>query len=170
MVFIRGGTQETPVTSFFPTRSRKSRARTRCCCPTHNRQLNAYGYLKLGAAGGDEFAMSANLRMSDIVALLEWICAPITTSGGAPENQPSSLNRAVAGCTAQVLYFAMRRSIRRCWPRGLYRRGRRREQHRRWSGGKRLGHGFRKKPAMECTGGGTGEVYAWAIENPDKDT
>ena len=30
------------------------------------------------------------------------------------------------------------------------------------------GHGFSKKPAMESAGGGAGEVYAWAIENPDK--
>jgi pimeloyl-ACP methyl ester carboxylesterase len=29
-------------------------------------------------------------------------------------------------------------------------------------------HGFSKKPAMEGAGGGAGEVYAWAIENPDK--
>jgi pimeloyl-ACP methyl ester carboxylesterase len=31
-----------------------------------------------------------------------------------------------------------------------------------------IGHGFAKKPAMEGAGGGAGEVYAWAIENPDK--
>jgi pimeloyl-ACP methyl ester carboxylesterase len=31
-----------------------------------------------------------------------------------------------------------------------------------------IGHGFSKKPAMEGAGGGAGEVYAWAIENPDK--
>jgi len=30
------------------------------------------------------------------------------------------------------------------------------------------GHGFSKKPAVEGAGGGAGEVYAWAIENPDK--
>ena len=30
------------------------------------------------------------------------------------------------------------------------------------------GHGFSKKPAMEGAGGGAGEAYAWAIENPDK--
>jgi pimeloyl-ACP methyl ester carboxylesterase len=30
------------------------------------------------------------------------------------------------------------------------------------------GRGFSRKPAMEGTGGGAGEVYAWAIENPDK--
>jgi pimeloyl-ACP methyl ester carboxylesterase len=31
-----------------------------------------------------------------------------------------------------------------------------------------IGHGFSKRPAMEGAGGGAGEVYAWAIENPDK--
>jgi hypothetical protein len=30
------------------------------------------------------------------------------------------------------------------------------------------GHGFSKKPVMEGAGGGAREVYAWAIENPDK--
>jgi len=30
------------------------------------------------------------------------------------------------------------------------------------------GHGFSKKPAMEGACGGAGEVYAWAVENPDK--
>src|SRR6266567_1503166 len=29
-------------------------------------------------------------------------------------------------------------------------------------------HGFSKKPAMEGLGAGTGEAYAWAIQNPDK--
>jgi hypothetical protein len=29
-------------------------------------------------------------------------------------------------------------------------------------------HGFSKKPAMEGTGAGAGEAYAWAIVNPDK--
>ena len=29
-------------------------------------------------------------------------------------------------------------------------------------------HGFSKKPVMEGAGGGAGEAYAWAMENPDK--
>jgi len=31
-----------------------------------------------------------------------------------------------------------------------------------------IGHGFSRKPAMEGAGGSAGEVYAWAIENPEK--
>jgi hypothetical protein len=31
-----------------------------------------------------------------------------------------------------------------------------------------IGHGFAKKPAMEGSGRAAGEVYAWAVENPDK--
>ncbi len=31
-----------------------------------------------------------------------------------------------------------------------------------------IGHGFSKKPAIEGAGGGAGEIYAWAIENPDR--
>jgi pimeloyl-ACP methyl ester carboxylesterase len=30
------------------------------------------------------------------------------------------------------------------------------------------GRGFSRKPSMEGAGGGAGEVYAWAIENPDR--
>jgi pimeloyl-ACP methyl ester carboxylesterase len=31
-----------------------------------------------------------------------------------------------------------------------------------------IAHGFSKKPAIEGAGGGAGEMYTWAIENPDK--
>jgi hypothetical protein len=31
-----------------------------------------------------------------------------------------------------------------------------------------IAHGFAKKPAIEGAGGGAGEMYEWAIENPDK--
>jgi pimeloyl-ACP methyl ester carboxylesterase len=31
-----------------------------------------------------------------------------------------------------------------------------------------IGHGFAKKPVIEGAGGGAGEMYEWAIENPDK--
>jgi len=31
-----------------------------------------------------------------------------------------------------------------------------------------IGHGFSKKPVIEGAGGGAGEMYQWAIENPDK--
>ena len=31
-----------------------------------------------------------------------------------------------------------------------------------------IGYGFSKKPVLEGTGGAVGELYAWAIENPDK--
>jgi pimeloyl-ACP methyl ester carboxylesterase len=31
-----------------------------------------------------------------------------------------------------------------------------------------VGHGFAKKPVVEGAGGGAGEMYEWAIENPDK--
>jgi para-nitrobenzyl esterase len=51
---------------------------------THNHRLNVYGYLNLSAIGGEEFAMSANVGMLDIVAVLEWVRANITTLGGDP--------------------------------------------------------------------------------------
>jgi para-nitrobenzyl esterase len=53
---------------------------------THNHRLNVYGYLNLEAIGGEEFAMSANVGMLDIIAVLEWVRTHITTFGGDPGN------------------------------------------------------------------------------------
>ena len=53
---------------------------------THNHRLNVYGYLNLAAIGGEEFAMSANVGMLDIVAVLEWVRDNIATFGGDPGN------------------------------------------------------------------------------------
>jgi para-nitrobenzyl esterase len=52
---------------------------------THNHRLNVYGYLNLGAIGGEEFAMSPNVGMLDIIAVLEWVRANIVTFGGDPD-------------------------------------------------------------------------------------
>jgi para-nitrobenzyl esterase len=52
---------------------------------THNHRLNVYGYLNLAAIGGEEFAMSANVGMLDIIAVLEWVRANIVTFGGDPD-------------------------------------------------------------------------------------
>ena len=51
---------------------------------THNHRLNVHGYLNLGAIGGEDFAMSGNVGMLDIVAVLEWVRANIATFGGDP--------------------------------------------------------------------------------------
>ena len=52
----------------------------------HNHRLNVYGYLNLEALGGDDFAMSANVGMLDLVAVLEWVRAHISRFGGNPGN------------------------------------------------------------------------------------
>ncbi len=52
----------------------------------HNHRLNAYGYLNLAGIGGEEFALSANVGMLDIVAVLEWVRDNISTFGGDPGN------------------------------------------------------------------------------------
>jgi para-nitrobenzyl esterase len=52
----------------------------------HNHRLNVYGYLNLGAIGGEEFADSANVGMLDIVAVLEWVRVHIATFDGDPDN------------------------------------------------------------------------------------
>ena len=51
---------------------------------THNHRLNVYGYLSLGALGGEEYASSANVGMLDLVAVLEWVRDNIATFGGDP--------------------------------------------------------------------------------------
>jgi para-nitrobenzyl esterase len=51
---------------------------------THNHRLNVYGYLDLGGIGGEDFAMSANVGMLDIVAVLEWVRTNIVAFGGDP--------------------------------------------------------------------------------------
>jgi para-nitrobenzyl esterase len=52
---------------------------------THNHRLNVYGYLNLAAMGGEELAMSANVGMLDIIAVLEWVRANIVNFGGDPD-------------------------------------------------------------------------------------
>jgi para-nitrobenzyl esterase len=52
----------------------------------HNHRLNVFGYLDLGAMGGEEFAMSANVGMLDIVAVLDWVSTHIVAFGGDPGN------------------------------------------------------------------------------------
>jgi para-nitrobenzyl esterase len=52
---------------------------------THNHRLNVYGYLNLAAIGGEEFAMSANVGMLDIIAVLEWVRTNIVNFGGDPD-------------------------------------------------------------------------------------
>src|SRR5882672_7972098 len=51
---------------------------------THNHRLNVYGYLNLGALGGEEYASSANVGMLDLVAVLAWVRDNIETFGGDP--------------------------------------------------------------------------------------
>jgi len=51
---------------------------------THNHRLNVYGYLNLGALGGEEYSSSANVGMLDLVAVLEWVRDNIATFGGDP--------------------------------------------------------------------------------------
>jgi para-nitrobenzyl esterase len=51
---------------------------------THNHRLNVYGYLNLGALGGEEYSSSANVGMLDLVAVLAWVRDNIATFGGDP--------------------------------------------------------------------------------------
>jgi para-nitrobenzyl esterase len=52
----------------------------------HNHRLNVYGYLNLEGMGAEEYAMSANVGMLDIIAVLEWVRTHIALFGGDPGN------------------------------------------------------------------------------------
>ncbi len=52
----------------------------------HNHRLNVYGYLNLEALGGEDFALSANIGMLDLVAVLKWVRSHISIFGGDPNN------------------------------------------------------------------------------------
>src|SRR6201998_3791156 len=51
---------------------------------THNHRLNVYGYLNLGALGGEEYGSAANVGMLDLVAVLAGVRDNIATFGGDP--------------------------------------------------------------------------------------
>ena len=53
---------------------------------TINHRLNAFGYLDLSAAGGDEYADSSTAGMQDIVLALRWVKENIANFGGNPQN------------------------------------------------------------------------------------
>jgi para-nitrobenzyl esterase len=53
---------------------------------TMNHRLNALGYFNLVEAGGEKYARSANVGMTDLVAALEWIRDNITQFGGNPDS------------------------------------------------------------------------------------
>src|SRR5882762_3541276 len=52
----------------------------------HNHRLNVLGYLNLEGIGGEEYSMSANVGMLDIVAVLDWVRTHIAAFGGNPGN------------------------------------------------------------------------------------
>jgi len=53
---------------------------------TLNHRLNIFGYLGLGAIGGEAHAASGNVGMLDIVLALEWVRDNIAAFGGDPGN------------------------------------------------------------------------------------
>jgi para-nitrobenzyl esterase len=51
-----------------------------------NHRLNALGFLDLSEVGGEAYAHSGNLGMSDLVAALQWVRDNISGFGGDPDN------------------------------------------------------------------------------------
>jgi len=50
-----------------------------------NHRLNALGFLDVSEVGGEEYADSANVGMSDLVASLQWVRENIANFGGDPD-------------------------------------------------------------------------------------
>lgn len=53
---------------------------------TLNHRLNAFGYLYLAGIGGEKYARSSNLGMTDIVLALQWVRDNVSKFGGDPNN------------------------------------------------------------------------------------
>ena len=51
-----------------------------------NHRLNLFGFLDLSAIGGEEYAQSGNLGMTDLVLALQWVRDNIGRFGGDPNN------------------------------------------------------------------------------------
>jgi para-nitrobenzyl esterase len=51
-----------------------------------NHRLNVFGFLDLSRVGGDAYAQSVNLGMTDLVLALEWVRDNIARFGGDPNN------------------------------------------------------------------------------------
>jgi para-nitrobenzyl esterase len=51
-----------------------------------NHRLNALGFLDVAEVGGEAYAQSANLGMTDLVAALRWVRDNIAKFGGDPDN------------------------------------------------------------------------------------
>jgi para-nitrobenzyl esterase len=87
MVFMHGGGYSTGCSHELLSYDGENLARNQdVVLVSHNHRLNVYGYLNLAALGGDDFAMSANVGMLDLVAVLEWVRDNISRFGGDPGN------------------------------------------------------------------------------------
>jgi len=87
MVFMHGGGYSTGCSRELLSYDGESLARNHdVVLVNHNHRLNVYGYLNLAGLGGDDFAMSANVGMLDLVAVLEWVRTNISRFGGDPGN------------------------------------------------------------------------------------
>ncbi|GHD01018.1 carboxylesterase/lipase family protein [Novosphingobium pokkalii] len=85
MVWLHGGGWEAGM-GFDPLTEGDYLARTRdVVVVTINHRLNVFGYLNLAGHGGEEYAMSGNAGLLDIVLALQWVRLNIEAFGGDPD-------------------------------------------------------------------------------------
>ncbi len=83
MVWLHGGGFSAGSSTELPSYDGESLARRGVVLVSVNHRLNVFGYLNL-AAFGENYALSSNVGMLDIVASLEWVRDNISRFGGDP--------------------------------------------------------------------------------------
>ncbi len=87
MVYLHGGGFAFGSSSELPSQDGARLARNHDVVQVSvNHRLNVLGFLDLVEVGGDAYAESANVSMTDLVAALRWVRENIRNFGGNPDN------------------------------------------------------------------------------------
>ena len=86
LVYIHGGGYSTGSGARALTHGANLAARGDVVVVTLNHRLNAFGHLYLGRVGGDDFALSGNVGLLDLVLALEWVRDNAAAFGGDAGN------------------------------------------------------------------------------------
>ena len=84
IVWLHGGGYTSGSSHELPVYDGENLARLGVVLVSVNHRLGALGFMDLSAAGGEEFAESANVGMLDLVLALKWVRDNIAQFGGDP--------------------------------------------------------------------------------------